>query len=132
MRVQIALDDFGTGYSSLAYVKRFPVHVVKIDRAFIADLHREASSLAISSAIVGMAHALGKTVVAEGVENAAQAVLLQDMRCDFVQGFHFGQPLSPDAFAAMVRGRGPETRGAPLRAAAAAGRQEAATGAGGR
>lgn len=132
MRVQVALDDFGTGYSSLAYVKRFPVHVVKIDRAFIADLHREASSLAISSAIVGMAHALGKTVVAEGVENAAQAALLRDMRCDFVQGFYYGPPLSADAFTAMVRGRSAEARPPELRVAGSAGREQAATGTGGR
>ena len=126
MRVRVALDDFGTGYSSLAYVKRFPVHVVKIDRAFIADLHRDASSLAISRAIIGMAHALGKSVVAEGVESAAQATLLQELDCDYVQGFHFGQPLEPAAFAAMIRRRAELDARSPLDAEAA-GRQEAPT-----
>jgi EAL domain-containing protein (putative c-di-GMP-specific phosphodiesterase class I) len=103
MRVRIALDDFGTGYSSLAYLKRFPVHVVKIDRAFVADLNGDASSVAISGAIVGMAHALAKQVVAEGVETAIQAAVLQRLDCDFVQGYHYGPPLAADDFAAMVR-----------------------------
>jgi diguanylate cyclase (GGDEF)-like protein len=128
MRVRVALDDFGTGYSSLAYVKRFPVHVVKIDRAFIADLHREASSLAISRAIIGMAHALGKSVVAEGVENAAQAALLQELACDYVQGFHFGQPLEPAEFAAMIRRRAAVDARSPADLGAA-GRRAAASGA---
>jgi len=126
MRVRVALDDFGTGYSSLAYVKRFPVHVVKIDRAFIADLHREASSLAISRAIIGMAHALGKTVVAEGVESTAQAALLQELGCDYVQGFHFGQPLEPAEFAAMIRRRAAVDARSPADASAA-GRRPAAS-----
>jgi diguanylate cyclase (GGDEF)-like protein len=103
MRVRIALDDFGTGYSSLAYLKRFPVHLVKIDRAFVADLSGEASSTAISGAIVGMAHALGKQVVAEGVETRTQAEVLRRLRCDYVQGFHYAAPLAPADFAAVAR-----------------------------
>jgi diguanylate cyclase (GGDEF)-like protein len=103
MRVRIALDDFGTGYSSLAYLKRFPVHVVKIDRAFVADLCAEASSVAIAGAIVGMAHALGKQVVAEGVETRAQADVLARLHCDLAQGYHFARPLAADDFAALAR-----------------------------
>jgi EAL domain-containing protein (putative c-di-GMP-specific phosphodiesterase class I) len=103
MRVRIALDDFGTGYSSLAYLNRFPIHVVKIDGAFVADLDADASSIAVSGAIVGMAHALGKQVMAEGVETPAQAAILQRLRCDLVQGYHFGPPLAADDFAAMAR-----------------------------
>ena len=103
MRVRIALDDFGTGYSSLAYLNRFPIHVVKIDRAYVADLDADASSIAVSGAIVGMAHALGKQVMAEGVETAAQAAILLRLGCDLVQGYHFGRPLAADDFAALAR-----------------------------
>jgi len=100
--VRIALDDFGTGYSSLAYLKRFPVDVVKIDRAFVADLEGDASSVAICGAIVGMAHALAKDVVAEGVETSAQATVLRRLGCDFVQGYHYAAPLSPAEYAGRL------------------------------
>ena len=70
--VKLALDDFGTGYSSLSYLKQFPVNIVKIDRAFIADLGREPTSRLIVSAIVRLAHSLQMTVVAEGIESANQ------------------------------------------------------------
>jgi diguanylate cyclase (GGDEF)-like protein len=95
--VRIALDDFGTGFSSLAYLKRFPVDIVKIDRSFVKDLPADKSSAAIAGAIVSMSHALQKQVVAEGVETAAQAQLLADLGCDYLQGYLFSRPLSfPD------------------------------------
>ncbi len=102
--VRIALDDFGTGYSSLAYLKRFPVDIVKIDRSFIKDLPADESSAAITAAIVAMAHALQKEVIAEGVAEAEQAVFLRRLRCDMMQGFHLSRPLPASEFADFVRG----------------------------
>jgi diguanylate cyclase (GGDEF)-like protein/PAS domain S-box-containing protein len=93
--VLIAIDDFGTGYSSLAYLKHLPVDVVKIDRAFIADLGMHDRAEAIVEAIIGLAHAIGLRVVAEGVETAAQFDLLRTMDCDLVQGFYCGRPAPP-------------------------------------
>ena len=102
MGVHIALDDFGTGYSSLAYLKRFPVDVVKIDRAFVKDLPFDEGSAAITTAIIAMAHALRKKVVAEGVETAAQLVFLRRLKCDYIQGYYFSVPLMPDDLAGLV------------------------------
>jgi len=93
--VLIAIDDFGTGYSSLAYLKHLPVDVVKIDRAFIADLGMHDRAESIVAAIIGLAHALGLRVVAEGVETAAQLDLLRTMDCDLAQGYYCGRPAPP-------------------------------------
>jgi EAL domain-containing protein (putative c-di-GMP-specific phosphodiesterase class I) len=101
----IALDDFGTGFSSMAYLKRYPVHTIKIDRVFIDGLERSADSEAIVAAIIAMSHALGKSVIAEGVETAEQLALLRKLRCDEMQGFLFSPALPHDEFAAMVRAR---------------------------
>ncbi len=90
--MQLALDDFGTGYSSLSYLKRFPVHILKIDRAFIVDLVRDAASHSIVSAIVNLAHDLDMTVVAEGVETAEQYDAVRWLGCDSYQGFYFARP----------------------------------------
>jgi len=97
--VSIAIDDFGTGYSSLAYLKRFPVDKVKIDRAFVADVPGDRDQGAIVSAIVALAHALGIRVIAEGVESEAQRAFLERCGCDFVQGFLTGHPADPDTAA---------------------------------
>jgi EAL domain-containing protein (putative c-di-GMP-specific phosphodiesterase class I) len=97
--VSIAIDDFGTGYSSLAYLKRFPVDKVKIDRAFVADVPGDRDQGAIVSAIVALAHALGIRVIAEGVESEAQRAFLERCGCDFVQGYLTGRPADPDAAA---------------------------------
>jgi len=94
MGVTIALDDFGTGYSSLAYLKRFPVDVVKIDQSFVRDIPADESSSAIVRAIIAMAQALHKQVVAEGVETAAQAEFLRRLKCDQLQGYYVSRPLS--------------------------------------
>jgi len=91
--VSLAIDDFGTGYSSLAYLKRFPIDVIKIDRAFISQLHISEQDRAIAKLIVEMSHQLGFKVVAEGVENYEQSQILLDMDCDLLQGFFFSQPL---------------------------------------
>lgn len=102
MGVSISLDDFGTGFSSLSYLKRFAVHTVKIDRVFIVGLGRDADSEAIVAAIIAMAHALGKTVTAEGVETDEQWLLLRKLKCDRVQGFRFSCPLPAAQFAQFV------------------------------
>ena len=94
--VQFAIDDFGTGYSSLAYLRRFPVSVVKIDSPFVAGLGIDDHDEAIVSAIVRLAHTLGLRVVAEGVETQLQLAHLRAMGCDYAQGFLLGRPQPPD------------------------------------
>jgi diguanylate cyclase (GGDEF)-like protein/PAS domain S-box-containing protein len=91
--VRLAIDDFGTGYSSLAYLRRFPLDALKIDRAFVSGLGVDPDSRAITSAIIEMAHALGLEVVAEGVEEEVQLEVLVDLGCDRAQGFLFSHPV---------------------------------------
>jgi diguanylate cyclase (GGDEF)-like protein len=112
--VKLALDDFGTGYSSLNYLKRFPIDIVKIDQTFVADMGRDEASHAIVSAVVELAHKLGMTVVAEGVETAEQHHLLASLGCDSCQGYYFARPVSADDLDALVRRRsGGESRHLP-------------------
>ena len=95
--VRLSIDDFGTGYSSLAYLRRFPLDALKIDRAFVSGLGVDPDSRAITSAIIELAHALGLDVVAEGVEQEVQLEVLVDMGCDRAQGFFFSRPVpAPD------------------------------------
>ena len=84
--VSIALDDFGTDYSSMMYLKRLPISILKIDQSFVSDLVNDAGSRSITQAIIALAHALHKTVVAEGVETEAQAQMLREWGCEEVQG----------------------------------------------
>jgi EAL domain-containing protein (putative c-di-GMP-specific phosphodiesterase class I) len=100
--VDLAIDDFGTGYSSLAYLKRFPVSRLKVDRAFVRDLGRDADSAAIALSIVNLARGLKLQVVAEGVETEAQLAVLREMACDEYQGFLFSQPLERDEVEALL------------------------------
>jgi diguanylate cyclase (GGDEF)-like protein len=100
--VKLALDDFGTGYSSLSYLKQFPVNIVKIDRAFIADLGREPTSRLIVSAIVRLAHSLHMTVVAEGIESESQFDEVVALDCDSYQGYFFARPTSADALDSLM------------------------------
>ena len=103
--VTLALDDFGTGYSSLSYLKRFPVDVVKIDRGFVADLGKDHATRAIVSSVVDLAHALGLTVVAEGVETVQQHQEVEDLGCEACQGYYFARPMSADALDALMTHR---------------------------
>ncbi|CAB3758625.1 putative bifunctional diguanylate cyclase/phosphodiesterase [Paraburkholderia solisilvae] len=100
---QISIDDFGTGYSSLAYLQRFRVKQLKIDRFFTNGLDQNGKEgTAIVSAIIALAHSLEMDVVAEGVETESQYDKLKDMRCDEMQGFLLGRPLTADAFGALM------------------------------
>jgi EAL domain-containing protein (putative c-di-GMP-specific phosphodiesterase class I) len=94
--VRLAVDDFGTGYSSLSYLRRFPVGALKIDRAFVAGLGHSDEDEAIVLAMVHLAHALGIQVVAEGVESDVQLSRLQDIGCDYAQGYLLQAPLPAD------------------------------------
>jgi EAL domain-containing protein (putative c-di-GMP-specific phosphodiesterase class I) len=100
--VQLAIDDFGTGYSSLAYLKRFPIHTVKVDRSFIKDIPADSGDMKIARAIIAMAHALGLKVVAEGVENAEQLGALRALRCDSAQGYFLFRPLPREEVPAVL------------------------------
>ncbi|MHB2023998.1 MAG: putative bifunctional diguanylate cyclase/phosphodiesterase, partial [Mycobacteriales bacterium] len=97
--VHLTIDDFGTGYSSLAYLRRLPVDTLKIDRSFVGGLQDGLDDATIVEAVVGMAHALGKEAVAEGVETPLQAAALEELNCDLGQGFYWSRPLSAGALA---------------------------------
>ena len=100
--VRVGIDDFGTGYSALSSLKDVPAHHLKIDRAFIKDLAAGSKDIALTRAIIDLAHGLGLTVVAEGVESDEQLAILREQGCDEVQGFLIGQPLPSDKFAALL------------------------------
>lgn len=101
--IHLALDDFGTGYSSLSYLKRFPIQTLKIDKAFIDDISHAERDRNMVASIVAMAHNLGLHVVAEGVENADQMVILSTLQCEFAQGFLFAKPLSAEHFVERLK-----------------------------
>jgi diguanylate cyclase (GGDEF)-like protein len=100
--VKVWLDDFGTGFSGLSHLRRVPVDGVKIDRSFIADMLRDPDDLALTTAIIAMAHSLGITVVAEGVEKEGQFNLLRERGCDLAQGYWLGYPVTAAEFAQLV------------------------------
>jgi diguanylate cyclase (GGDEF)-like protein len=102
--VRIAIDDFGTGNSAVAYLKQFPIDVLKIDQSFVRGVTSSSEDAAITSATIGMARQLGLRVVAEGVERQEQLEFLQRNGCREYQGFHFSPPVPPHAFAALLRG----------------------------
>ena len=100
--VRLAIDDFGTGHSSLAYLKQFPVHELKVDRAFIQGVAESQVDLAIVRAIIDLAHAMGISAVAEGVETKDQAAELDMLGCPVGQGFYFSQPLPAEEFGELL------------------------------
>ena len=106
--VKVWLDDFGTGFSGLSHLRRVPVDGVKIDRSFIADVLRDPDDLALTTAIIAMAHSLGITVVAEGVEKEGQYAVLRERGCDLAQGYWLGHPLGANEFIELLSaGRDP-------------------------
>jgi diguanylate cyclase (GGDEF)-like protein/PAS domain S-box-containing protein len=100
--VRIAIDDFGTGYSSLAYLRRFPIDVLKLDRSFISGLEQDRSSAAMAEVFVKLGHILGIETVAEGVETMAEAEMLRDLDCEQAQGFLFSRPVDAATIAALI------------------------------
>jgi EAL domain-containing protein (putative c-di-GMP-specific phosphodiesterase class I) len=94
--VRLSIDDFGTGYSSLAYLNRFPIDVVKIDRSFIRNVPDSHSDAQITSAVIALGHSLGLNVSAEGAETQAQIDFLRKEGCDEVQGFFYSRPIPAD------------------------------------
>ncbi|WP_244240759.1 putative bifunctional diguanylate cyclase/phosphodiesterase [Luteimonas yindakuii] len=101
--VKVWLDDFGTGFSGLSHLRRVPIDGVKIDRSFIAEALRNPDDLALTTAIIAMAHSLGMTVVAEGVETEGQADLLRERGCDYAQGYWLGHPMPLEDLIALCR-----------------------------
>jgi len=111
--VRFSVDDFGTGYSSLAYLSRLPISELKIDRSFVSPMLYDSSDLIIVRSTINLAHDLGLTIIAEGVEDAPTLERLSELGCDRVQGFHVSRPLSGEDFAAWI---GPESLAPPAAA----------------
>jgi diguanylate cyclase (GGDEF)-like protein len=120
--VRLAMDDFGTGYSSLSYLRRLPIEIVKIDQSFIAAMGNGPTSGAITAAVTNLAHVLGLTVSAEGVETRSQRDEIAAIGCDAAQGFFYAKPMAADAIAVMLGAaptHAPKLPAAPRRRAVA-------------
>jgi EAL domain-containing protein (putative c-di-GMP-specific phosphodiesterase class I) len=102
--VVLAVDDFGTGYSSLLYLRRFPVSILKLDRFFVSGLATNGVDGAIVGSMIDLAHSLGMTAVAEGVETAAQLAALQALGCDQAQGYLWSAPVPARTAARLLEG----------------------------
>ncbi len=101
--IRMSIDDFGTGYSSLSYLKQFKIYKLKIDQSFVRDIQTDSGDRAIVSAVINMAHSLGLTTIAEGVETKAQLEYLQQQGCDEIQGYFYSKPLSSQLFEKYLR-----------------------------
>jgi EAL domain-containing protein (putative c-di-GMP-specific phosphodiesterase class I) len=104
--VYISIDDYGTGFSTLSYLKKFPVDVLKIDREFIINLVHDKGDRAIISSTILLAHNLGMSVVAEGVEDDAQLAILRSYGCEEIQGYYFSPPVPAAKFEELIRNGG--------------------------
>jgi EAL domain-containing protein (putative c-di-GMP-specific phosphodiesterase class I) len=100
--IGIAVDDFGTGYSNLAYLKRFPVDMLKVDKSFVDGLGENPEATAIVEAVVSLARAMGMQTVAEGIETSGQADLLRALGCELGQGYYFSEPLPAHEAIALL------------------------------
>lgn len=103
--IEVAIDDFGTGYSSLSYLHKFDIDYLKIDQSFTKNIQSDSSEMAISEAIILMAHKLGLKVIAEGVETEVQRNLLVAAGCDFAQGYLYSKPLPAKDFESLLRNK---------------------------
>jgi EAL domain-containing protein (putative c-di-GMP-specific phosphodiesterase class I) len=121
--VRIAIDDFGTGYSSLAYLRRFPIDMLKVAREFVDGLGRDAHDDVITRAIVELASTLGLLTVAEGIETTQQSETVAALGCDIAQGYLFSRPIEADAASAVMSARQWSPIGAPSPMAVEAGPQ---------
>ena len=115
--VKLALDDFGTGYSSLNYLRRYPVHTVKLDRSFLDEIPQNDSAGALVESVITMAHTLGKRVTAEGVESGGQLEFLRSRGCEAAQGFYLARPMSAAALTEILESRRPGSEIGDARAA---------------
>ena len=110
--MQLGLDDFGMGYSALSYLQRFPLQTLKIDRSFVNGM-QETGNIEIIRAIVSLAAGLAMDVTAEGVETADQAAQLNDLACEFGQGYYYHRPLPPDRARELLNTISPAKAGQP-------------------
>jgi EAL domain-containing protein (putative c-di-GMP-specific phosphodiesterase class I) len=103
MGVRVAIDDFGTGYSGLAYLRQLPVDAIKIDQSFVAEILTDPAASSVLAAIVHLAHVLDFEVIAEGAETQAQADLLRELECDYIQGFYYSRPVTSAGATEIAR-----------------------------
>jgi EAL domain-containing protein (putative c-di-GMP-specific phosphodiesterase class I) len=109
--VRLSIDDFGTGYSSLAYLERFPVDSLKMDRSFIAGLSHKETKAPLAEAVIGLGRILGLRVVAEGIETPEQLERLRQLGCGLGQGFHISVPLTADGMETYIRREATDGKG---------------------
>jgi EAL domain-containing protein (putative c-di-GMP-specific phosphodiesterase class I) len=121
--VRIAIDDFGTGYSSLAYLRRFPIDMLKVAREFVDGLGRDAHDDVITRAIVELANTLGLLTVAEGIETTQQSETVAALGCDIAQGYLFSRPIEAEAASAVMAATAWPALGLPVRPCLEAGEQ---------